>query len=219
MDKKINESLRFFASIGKMILDEGGKIESAKDIINRIWSEDFEENFEIDIHITYLNDLLEGFDMLMKAEKYELAVVIACTTFEHSINEFYYDFLCRKLDYGSAKIKKIIEKINFVDKFDWFFSLSTNCKFDDKIYAYIVNLNKIRNKFVHYKPEEDGFINKYIIKDLKKFKFTMSKARQFLLNVELDNNPALKNAYDIVLPWFEDFDINEAIRKTYAKKT
>lgn len=103
------------------------------------------------LQVETYSELRKSLESEIKAGREEGAIILAGVCIEHLLNHFYQDLLPIKYEMSSEDIATALNSVNIADKIGWFFKITTNREISEPLRGKIININKIRNKAVHYK--------------------------------------------------------------------
>ncbi len=100
----------------------------------------------------YTDSLEKAIKLLLKQKLYDEAIIIAMTCIEHMLNYFYGEYFERRIKMSTSNINDLLKSTSTADKIGALYLLSFSEEFPNQLYSQIIELNKRRNYFVHYKP-------------------------------------------------------------------
>lgn len=170
------------------ILLEEGKIseeDEVSTIMDAVCNNDIYKQFVEDpcLSITYIDDLKSSIDLEIKHEYFHQVIVLAVMCIEHILNGFFGRYLSYKLNMDDEQINGILSSNNINAKVGDLYYLTFRKEFPEKLRSNIQALNRIRNKFVHYKygikdDEKDTY--EYMSKMAKASKATVNNLIDFI---------------------------------------
>lgn len=198
------EGLKAFADLAESVVSEivfslleEGEISEEDDvstIIDAVRNNTDYKQFvdEPCLSITYIEELQNSIDLEIKHKYYHQAIVLAVTCIEHILNGFWGRYLSYELDMDNEQINGLLSSNNINAKIGDLYYLTFRKEFPDKLRRKIQDLNKIRNKFVHYKydikdDEKDSY--EYMSKMAKESKVTVNNLIDFLDKKEKELYP------------------------------
>jgi hypothetical protein len=101
------------------------------------------------ICIDHRESLLQDASRFWNAEKYELALVIYATFFEHSINFIIIKRISKNISQKSGL--EIVRTLSIAAKFGWLLEIAGLPPFNSKHRVIITKVAELRNAFIHYK--------------------------------------------------------------------
>lgn len=103
------------------------------------------------LFVTYhIDSIKESVNLELENGYYYQAAILAITCIEHILNSFYKDYFTFELKLSETEIEKMLG-VSMKDKTGVLFKIVFRQDFPDDLKSSIIDLNKIRNKFVHYK--------------------------------------------------------------------
>ena len=105
----------------------------------------------IDIVITYKEELLKSVNLELEHKHYHQAIIISLTYIEHTLNELYIDYMTDVLSMSNAQVDTLLKCNGLSEKMAGLFYLTFRENFPSDLKTSIEKIKKFRNNFIHYK--------------------------------------------------------------------
>ncbi len=189
---------------------ETGKI-SKDDPIDKVKSllssdPEYKKRYEdITIVTTFTSGLIDSIQLELTHHHYNQAVILALTYIEHSLNEFYIDYMSNVLNMSNSQLEPLLKCNGISEKISGLFYLTFRENFPSQLKSSIETIKKCRNGFIHYKfhgvPLEEIDSDKIWenTKDIAQTSPTvLQELDEFLDSMEIKLYPNRKIAQDLV---------------------
>lgn len=130
------------------LISKDDSIEKVKEII---YSKKVLDPDKLFIQITYVDSLKSSIELLLNHNAYEEAIILAMTCVEHMLNYFYGEYFERIVSMSNRKIDDLLKGTKVSEKIGALYFLTFREAFPQQLESDILNLNKKRNDFIHYK--------------------------------------------------------------------
>jgi hypothetical protein len=121
--------------------------------------------------LDHTDDLLRLARVSMRESKWNFAVLLYATYFEHVVNSFLFSQANRRR-LTKATLTQMIREVNFAGKTGWLLEVLGMKPLNPRHRQRLIKLSEIRNGFVHYKwlPRVDGELDPAMqcLKDVEK---------------------------------------------------
>lgn len=168
---------------------------------DEIWTSVFDK---LGFCIDYTESLEKSIHLELEHKQYYAATILAMTCIEHLLNEFYKEYLEEKYEMSNAQIESLLKSNSTSEKVGGLFVVTFNREFSAPIKGEILNLNKKRNSFIHYKMKYmswDEVDNDKSDIEIKKIALEspllITKLREYLEGINKELYPIRNQAKDI----------------------
>ena len=168
---------------------------------DEIWPSVFDK---LGLCIDYTESLEKSINLELEHEQYYAAIILAMTCVEHLLNEFYKEYLEEEYEMSNAQIESLLKSNSTSEKISGLFVVTFNREFSAPIKGEILDLNKKRNGFIHYKMKYmswDEVDNDKSDVEIKKIALDspllITKLRAYLEEINKELYPIRNQAKDI----------------------